>query len=85
VVNINKTGTRVIFRPGIIDCNEGLPVEHECDLSRSITYYLEVVTILATFGKTVMNLTLNGNTDDNIDQSIDSFKASMVHLLGLFG
>jgi RNA 3'-terminal phosphate cyclase-like protein len=27
-VNINKTGTRLIFRPGIIDANEGMPIEH---------------------------------------------------------
>ena len=31
-ININKTGTRLILRPGIIDSNEGLPIEHNCDL-----------------------------------------------------
>jgi RNA 3'-terminal phosphate cyclase-like protein len=30
-ININKTGTRLIFTPGYIDCNDGLPIEHECD------------------------------------------------------
>ena len=74
VVNINKTGTRLIFRPGMIDCNEGLPIEHECHLARNLTYYLEVVVPLAVFGKTILNLTLKGNTDDNLDQSIDCFK-----------
>jgi RNA 3'-terminal phosphate cyclase-like protein len=78
---INKTGTRLIVKPGIIDANEGLPIEHNCDLSRSITYYLECVMLLAIFGKTSMNLTLNGNTDDDIDQSLDSLKSSMVFLL----
>jgi RNA 3'-terminal phosphate cyclase-like protein len=67
VVNINKTGTRLIFRPGMIDCNEGLPIEHDCNLERNITYYLEVVVPLAVFGKTILNLTLKGNTDDNLD------------------
>jgi len=85
VVNINKTGTRLIFRPGMIDCNEGLPVEHECHLARNITYYLEAVVPIAIFGKTMLNLTLKGNTDDSIDQSIDSFKAAWGHLLKLFG
>ena len=66
-VNINKTGTRLIFRPGIIDANEGMPIEHECDLERSITYYLECIVILGIFGKSTMNVTLSGNTDDNID------------------
>lgn len=80
-ININKAGTRVIFKPGIIDCAEGLPVEHNCDLGRSITYYLEIVVILGIFGKTMMNLTLHGNTDDSTDQSIESFKSSMNYLL----
>ena len=81
VVNINKTGTRLIFRPGMIDCNEGLPIEHECHLARNLTYYLEVVVPLAVFGKTILNLTLKGNTDDNLDQSIDCFKNAWQHLL----
>ena len=80
-VNIDKTGTRLILRPGIIDCAEGMPIEHSCDLKRSITYYLECVVILGIFGKTGLNLTLSGNTDDDLDQSIDSFKSCMVHLL----
>jgi len=42
---------------------------------------LECVLILAIFGKTSMNLTLNGNTDDDIDQSLDSLKSSMIFLL----
>jgi RNA 3'-terminal phosphate cyclase-like protein len=85
VVNINKTGTRLIFRPGMIDCNEGLPVEHDCHLERNITYYLEVVVPIVIFGKTMLNLQLKGNTDDNIDQSVDSFKSAWGHLLKLFG
>jgi RNA 3'-terminal phosphate cyclase-like protein len=85
IVNINKTGTRLIFRPGMIDCNEGLPIDHECHLDRNIAYYLEVVVPIAVFGKTVLNMSLKGNTDDNIDQSIDSFKTSWVHLLKMFG
>ena len=68
----------------MIDCNEGLPVEHACHLDRSLTYYLEAVVPLAVFGKTLLSLTLTGNTDDCLDQSIDSFKASWVHLLKLF-
>jgi RNA 3'-terminal phosphate cyclase-like protein len=66
-VNIDKTGTRLILRPGIIDCAEGMPIEHHCDLARSITYYLECVIILGIFGKTGLNLSLSGNTDDDLD------------------
>lgn len=67
IVNINKTGTRLIFRPGMIDSNEGMPVNHDCHLSRSITYYLECIVPIAIFGKSKMTLTLTGNTDDSID------------------
>lgn len=66
-VNINKAGTRLILKPGIIDSAEGLPIEHHCNLQRSIVYYLECVTVLGIFGKTTMNLTLTGNTDDDQD------------------
>lgn len=51
-MSISKTGTRLIFRPGIIDANDGAEVNHDCDLGRSVTYYLEVVCLLAVFGKT---------------------------------
>ena len=66
-VNISKTGTKLIFKPGIIDCNESLIIEHDCHLHRNISYYLEVVCILAVFGKTELNLSLTGNTDDLLD------------------
>ena len=69
----------------MIDCNEGLLIEHDCHLSRNVTYYLEVIVPIAVFGKTILNLNLKGNTDDNVDQSIDSFKAAWAHLLKLFG
>jgi hypothetical protein len=53
------------LKPGIIDSGEGLMINHNCNLDRSVVYYLEVVCVLAIFGKTVCNLTLNGNTDDD--------------------
>jgi len=66
-INISKTGTKLIFKPGIIDCNEGLDVHHDCHLSRNIVYYLELVTVLGIFGKSQLSLKLTGNTDDNLD------------------
>jgi len=66
-VNIGKTGTKVIFKPGIIDCNNGVPIEHACHLDRSVAYYLEVICVLAMFGKTQLGALLTGNTDDSVD------------------
>jgi RNA 3'-terminal phosphate cyclase-like protein len=43
MININKTGTKLTFRPGIMTNGEGLEITHECDLARSIVYYLEAV------------------------------------------
>lgn len=50
-----------------------------------MSYYLEVACLLAIFGKTTLNLTLRGNTDDNIDQSVDSFKSFITYILPFFG
>ena len=63
-MSISKTGTRLIFKPGIIDANDGMDVQHDCSLERSITYYLEVICILGVFGKTELSVSLTGNTDD---------------------
>lgn len=84
-ININKTGTQLIFKPGIITCNDGLLVEHKCTHARNISYYLEVIAVLAVFGKTELNLTLYGTTDDLQDQSVDSFGRSFSYLMAQFG
>lgn len=82
-ISINKTGTRLIFRPGIIDANDGVEVRHDCNLVRSMTYYLEVICLLGLFGKTELNVTLTGNTDDAKDQSVDSFMRAFNFIVDL--
>jgi RNA 3'-terminal phosphate cyclase-like protein len=77
---INKTGTQLNFKPGIIDCNDGLLVEHECSLERGMTYWVEPICILGLFGKADQWIELSGNTDDEIDQGIDSFYRSFSYL-----
>ena len=44
-----------------------------------------MVCILAIFGKTGLNLTLHGNTDDTVDQSVDSFSRAFTYMLEQFG
>ena len=80
-MSISKTGTRLIFKPGIIDANDGMDVQHDCSLERSITYYLEVICILGVFGKTELSVSLTGNTDDMKDQSVDSFTRAFNYLM----
>ena len=74
----------MIFKPGIIDSNEGVEVTHECSLMRNISYYLEVICMLGVFGKTQLAVTLHGNTDDLVDQSVDSFSRSLGFILEQF-
>jgi len=81
---INKTGTKITFRPGIIDCADGLLVEHDCSLERSITFWAEPVCILAMFGKADLWVDFTGNTDDEIDQGVDSFYRSFSYLCKQF-
>lgn len=46
-----------------------------------MTYYLEVVCVLAIFGKTDLWLELDGNTDDHLDQGVDSFYRSFTYIM----
>lgn len=68
---LNETGTRLLFHPGFIIGGE---VEHDCDVSRSIGYYMEVAVCLAAFSKQKFNLTLNGVTHGYSDPSADTIK-----------
>jgi RNA 3'-terminal phosphate cyclase len=47
-----------------------------------MTYYLEVVCVLAIFGKTDLWLELTGNTDDFLDQGVDSFYRAFTYIMG---
>ena len=67
MVNINHTGTKLIFRPGIITNNDGVPFEYQCDLERSISYYMEPLIMIGLMGKAKLQGTLYGNTNDNTD------------------
>ena len=40
---------------------------------------------IAVFGKSLMSLNLTGNTDDFIDQSVDSFARAFSYLVKQFG
>ena len=66
-VVINKTGTKLDFRPGLVVNSDGFEVSHDCNITRSIVYYLEAVVPLALFGKEILRLRLSGTTNDSID------------------
>ncbi|XP_041080518.1 RNA 3'-terminal phosphate cyclase-like protein [Polyodon spathula] len=81
-IEINETGTTLYFQPGLL---YGGPVEHDCNLQRSIGYYLEALLALAPFMKNPLKAVLRGVTNDQKDPSVDCLKATAIPLMKKFG
>jgi len=79
---ISETGTKVMFKPGILS---GGKTDLECDCKRGIGYYLEVLLCLAPFCKVPLKVSLKGVTNGGLDPSVDFLKATSVPLLSKFG
>lgn len=60
-------GTSLLYHPGILI---GGKVEHDCNLQRSIGYFLEVILCLAPFMKNPVHALLTGITNDQVDPSV---------------
>jgi len=67
MVHFWNAGTSLYYDPGML---YGGDVEHNCNLQRSIGYYLEVLLCLAPFTKQMLRATLTGVTSDQIDPSV---------------
>uniref|UniRef100_A0A672SNP6 RNA 3'-terminal phosphate cyclase-like protein n=1 Tax=Sinocyclocheilus grahami TaxID=75366 RepID=A0A672SNP6_SINGR len=81
-IEINQTGTVLFYQPGLL---YGGSVEHECNVQRSIGYYLEALLMLAPFGKTLLRAVLKGVTNDPTDPSVDLLKVTAIPLMKKFG
>ncbi|KAM9329717.1 RNA 3'-terminal phosphate cyclase-like protein [Gastrophryne carolinensis] len=81
-IEINETGTSLYYQPGLL---YGGTLEHECSLQRSIGYYLESLICLAPFMKHPLKISLRGITNDQVDPSVDTLKATAIPLLKKFG
>ncbi|CAB4276715.1 unnamed protein product [Prunus armeniaca] len=82
-VEINDTGTKLKFKPGIV--MGGRNLVHECALNRAIGYYLEPLIVLGLFAKKPLNITLKGITNDSKDPSVDTFRSTTLPMLKHFG
>ncbi|CAH1446362.1 unnamed protein product [Lactuca virosa] len=82
-VEINETGTKLKYKPGIV--MGGGYLEHDCGLSRSIGYFLEPLIVLGLFGKKPLSIKLKGITNDPKDPSVDTFRSTTLPLLKRFG
>ncbi|KAJ4751641.1 RNA 3-terminal phosphate cyclase-like protein [Rhynchospora pubera] len=83
LVEINETGTKLRYKPGVL--MGGKRHMHDCGLSRSIGYFLEPLIILGLFGKKPLTITLKGITNDSKDPSVDTFRTTTLHMLKRFG
>ncbi|KAG9486733.1 hypothetical protein GDO78_006880 [Eleutherodactylus coqui] len=55
-IEINETGTSLYYQPGLL---LGGTLEHDCNIQRSIGYYLESLMCLAPFMKHPLRITLH--------------------------
>ncbi|KAD6796691.1 hypothetical protein E3N88_07587 [Mikania micrantha] len=62
-VEINETGTKLKYKPGIV--MGGRYLEHDCGLSRSIGYFLEPLIVLGLFGKKPLSIKLKATTQQS--------------------
>ncbi|XP_071723878.1 probable RNA 3'-terminal phosphate cyclase-like protein [Rutidosis leptorrhynchoides] len=82
IVQINDTGTKFKYKPGII---VGGKCSHDCGTSRSIAYFLEPLILLGLFAKKPLSIRLTGITNDSKDPSVDTFRSTTLPLLSRFG
>ncbi|TQD98437.1 hypothetical protein C1H46_016038 [Malus baccata] len=90
VVEINETGTKLKFKPGIV--MGGRNLVHDCGLSRAVGYFLEPLIVLGLFAKKPLTITLKElkasnlwNTNDSKDPSVDTFRSTTLPMLKHFG
>lgn len=81
-IEVNETGTKLKYSPGFV---VGGRIEHDCGTARAIGWFLEPLAALAPFGKLPLHAELRGITNDNVDTSVDAFKAMTLPLLKHFG
>lgn len=82
-IEINETGTKLKYEPGILMGGKNLV--HDCGVSRSIGYFLEPLLVLGLFGKKPLSIRLKGITNDSKDPCVDTFRSTTLPLLKRFG
>jgi RNA 3'-terminal phosphate cyclase-like protein len=82
VIEINYTGTLILYRPGTI---VGGKVSHDCGRSKAIGYFLEPLVALAPFAKYPLTLRLTGITNSPTEISIDIIRTVLLPHMKYFG
>lgn len=81
-IDINYSGTSLIYKPGVLT---GGNINFDCGTSRAIGFFLEPLIVLAPFAKYPINITLTGITNDNLDTSVDIIRTVLLPQLKRFG
>ncbi|GLJ45219.1 hypothetical protein SUGI_0951760 [Cryptomeria japonica] len=82
-VEINETGTKLRYKPGVLV--GGKYLTHDFGTARSIGYFLEPLIVLGLFGKKPLAITLKGITNDDKDPCVDTFRTTTLPILKQFG
>ncbi|CAD6198604.1 unnamed protein product [Caenorhabditis auriculariae] len=80
-VEINRTGTQVIFRPGMIT---GGVLTMDCGVDRCLSYFLEPLVLLSPFCKHPLSVKLKGVTNAPGELSVDAIKSSWLCVYNKF-
>ncbi|VAI39569.1 unnamed protein product [Triticum turgidum subsp. durum] len=83
VIDVNDTGTKVGYKPGVVI--GGKDLEHDCGVHRGIGYFIEPLLLLGLFARSPLSVRLKGITNDTKDPSVDTFRMVTLHMLKHFG
>ncbi|KAJ4704882.1 RNA 3'-terminal phosphate cyclase-like protein [Melia azedarach] len=83
VVEINETGSKLKYKPGIVMGGKNLV--HDCGVTRSIGYFLEPLILIGLFAKKPISVKLKGITNDSKDPCVDTFRSTTLPMLKRFG
>lgn len=81
---LSKQGDRLQFYPGMVVNNSNRELSFNCGESRAMSYYIEYLILMAIFGKTDLDISITGITNDNIDPSIDQYARVLPHIMSKF-
>lgn len=83
-ITISETGTQVTCIPGLLT---GDIINFKADSSKSLSYYLEPILLLAPFCKKPLELTIRGRLQNDLtgNNSVYKLKHAALPLLELFG
>ncbi|CBK20817.2 RNA-3'-phosphate cyclase [Blastocystis hominis] len=81
-VDINETGTRLLYKPGFIN---GGKYQFHCGEERGIGYFLMGLLPLLLFGKVPSKIVFSGITNNKNDISVDIIRIVTLPLLAKWG